>query len=124
MHDALATFSEHDEVVLWFEQDLFCQVHLTYLLNWFASRGLGYTRLTLICVDEFPGVQIFHGLGQLNENQLLSLFPQRRETTKQQLELASTAWQAYCAGIGDNSFFIWQWVNLGIIERTRYATTT
>src|SRR5256714_798052 len=97
MHDALATFSEHDEVVFWFEHDLFCQVQLIYLLNWFANRDLGRTRLTLICVDEFPGVQIFHGLGQLNEDQLRSLFPERRDITKEQLELASTAWASYCA---------------------------
>jgi len=97
MHDALASFSEHDEVVLWFEHDLFCQVHLIYLLHWFAGRDLGRTRLTLICIDEFPGVQIFHGLGQLNEEQLLSLFPGRREIRTEQLELSAKAWAAYCA---------------------------
>jgi len=75
MHEALASFSEHDEVVLWFEHDLFCQVQLIYLMHWFAGRDLGLTKLSLICINEFPGVQIFHGLGQLNEEQLLSLFP-------------------------------------------------
>jgi asparagine synthase (glutamine-hydrolysing) len=24
------------------------------------------------------------------------------------------AWQAYCTGISDNSFYIWQWVNLAL----------
>src|SRR5437870_11618329 len=40
-HDALANFSDHEEVVLWFEHDLFCQVQLIYLLNWLAQRDLG-----------------------------------------------------------------------------------
>jgi len=97
MHEALASFSEHDEVVFWFEHDLFCQVQLIYLLHWFAGRDLGGTKLNLICIDEFPGVQIFHGLGQLNEEQLRSLFPGRRELTVEQLELAAKAWAAYCA---------------------------
>jgi len=97
MHNALASFSDHDEVVLWFEHDLFCQVQLIYLLHWFAGRDLGRTKLSLICIDEFPGVKIFHGLGQLNEEQLLSLFPGRRELTVEQLELAARAWTAYCA---------------------------
>ena len=97
MHEALAGFSDQDEVVLWFEHDLFCQVQLIYLLHWFAGRDLGQTKLTLICIDEFPGVQIFHGLGQLNEEQLLSLFPGRHEITAAQLELGSKAWAAYCA---------------------------
>ena len=97
MHEALASFSEHDEVVLWFEHDLFCQIQLIYLLHWFAGRDLGRTKLSLICIDEFPGIQIFHGLGQLNEEQLLSLFLGRREITFEQLELAAKGWAAYCA---------------------------
>jgi len=94
-HDALANFSEHEEVVLWFEHDLFCQVQLIYILNWFAGRPLRQTKLSLICVDNFPGVQAFHGLGQLNEDQLTSLWPQRQEVEAAQLDLGAKAWQAY-----------------------------
>src|SRR6185369_7251955 len=79
MHKTLASFGEHDEVVLWFEHDLFCQVHLIYLLNWFSGRETGKTKLSLVCIDEFAGVHPFHGLGQLNQEQLLSLFPGRSE---------------------------------------------
>src|SRR2546425_1719218 len=97
MHDALASFSAHDEVVFWFEHDLFCQVQLIYLLNWLTGRELGKTKLSLICIDEFPGIQIFHGLGQLDEKQLLSLFPQRHEISVEQMDLAAKAWAAYSA---------------------------
>jgi hypothetical protein len=94
-HDALASFRDHEEVVLWFEHDLFCQVHLVYLLNWFGQHELGHTKLSLICLDEFPGVPQFRGLGQLNEEQLASLFPTREAVTGAQLELGTRAWQAY-----------------------------
>ena len=93
--EALAQFVDHEEVVLWFEQDLFCQVHLIYLLNWFARRELGETKLSLIGIDNFPGIDDFRGLGQLNEEQLASLFPQRRAISSAQLNLGSKAWQAY-----------------------------
>src|SRR5207253_209572 len=83
--EALARFGDHDEVVLWFEHDLFCQVHLIYLLNWFAQRELRKTKLSLIFIDNFPGIDDFRGLGQLNEEQLASLFPQRREIDSAQL---------------------------------------
>lgn len=96
-HMAIADFSAHEEIVLWFEHDLFCQVHLIYLLDWFALKDLGETKLSLISIDEFPGVKIFHGLGQLNETQLMSLWPRRREITPAQLELGSKAWRAYSA---------------------------
>jgi hypothetical protein len=95
MHQALAGFAEHDEVVLWFEHDLFCQVQLIYLLNWFAGREMGDTKLSVVCINEFPGVHSFHGLGELNEAQLQSLFPQRSEVTPSQFELAVSAWRAY-----------------------------
>jgi len=95
MHNALRSFPDHDEVVLWFEHDLFCQVQLIYLLNWFAVREIGRTKLSLICINEFPGVTGFHGLGQLNQEQLASLYPTRPEVTPAQLALGAKAWRAY-----------------------------
>ena len=94
-HQALESFRDHEEVVLWFEHDLFCQIHLIYLLNWFAQRELGHTKLSLICIGEFPGIPSFDGLGQLNEKQLASLLPERLDVTPAQLEVAARAWQAY-----------------------------
>jgi hypothetical protein len=93
----LASFQQHEEVVLWFEHDLFCQIHLLYLLNWFSQRDLGKTKLSLICVGQFPGKQDFRGLGELNADQLTSLFPGRHQVAKNELSLAASAWQAYCS---------------------------
>ena len=92
---ALARFSDHEEVVLWFEHDLFCQVQLIYLLDWLSRGELGKTKLSLICIGDFPGIEDFRGLGQLNEAQLTSLFPERREVSKAQLDLGARAWTAY-----------------------------
>ncbi len=61
----LAAFADYDEVVLWFEHDLFDQLLLVRHLDWFSRRDLGRTALSLICVGEFPGFEPFHGLGQL-----------------------------------------------------------
>jgi asparagine synthase (glutamine-hydrolysing) len=32
-------------------------------------------------------------------------------------EAVRKVWQAYCAGNGDNSFFVWQWISLGLITK-------
>lgn len=93
----LATFAEHEEIVLWFEHDLFCQLNLLYLLNWFSQRELSATKLSLVCVGEFSGMADFRGLGQLNAAQLASLFPGRTEVSLAELQLARAAWQAYCS---------------------------
>lgn len=91
----LATFCEHEEVVLWFEHDLFCQIHLIHLLNWFGQQRLGETKLSLICIGEFPGKPNFRGLGELDSKEFNSLFPQRQPVTVNQLTIAAAAWQAY-----------------------------
>ena len=93
----LGSFSDHDEVVLWFEHDLFCQINLLYLLDWFSRRQLANTALSLVCIDSFPGVTDFRGLGQLDAAQLASLFPNRKAVESRTLELASSAWRAYCS---------------------------
>ena len=93
----LSSFDEHEEVVLWFEHDLFCQTNLLYLLNWFAQLDTGNTKLSLICIGEFPGKENFRGLGELNTEQMASLFPGRQQVTSAQLKLAELAWQAYCS---------------------------
>jgi hypothetical protein len=93
----LAAFSDYEEVVLWFEHDLFCQVHLLYLLDRCSRQPLGATKLSLICIGTFPGKQNFRGLGELDPAELASLFPSRAAVTKAQLLLAAAAWTAYSA---------------------------
>lgn len=94
-HEALARFSDHEEVILWFEHDLFCQINLVYLLGWFSGQPQGKTRLSLICINDFPGVENFKGLGQLTPDQLGSLMSERREVTASQMKLAEEVWRAY-----------------------------
>lgn len=84
--------ARHEEVVIWLEHDLHDQFQLLHHLDWFARRP--HPRLTLICISEFPGVVPFHGLGQLDSNQLASLFPTRQPVSAAQLELGQRAWKA------------------------------
>ncbi len=93
----LADFRKHEDVVLWFEHDLFDQLQLIQLLDWFAEQDLGGSRLSLIQINAFAGVNPFYGLGQLSGRQLARLFPTRRPVTGQQMATASEAWRAFRA---------------------------
>ena len=93
----LKAFKRYDEVVLWFEHDLYDQLQLLQILSWFASRELGRSRLSLVCVDRFPGVARFLGLSQLTPRELEQLEGQRTEVSGAQLELATRSWDAFCA---------------------------
>ena len=85
-----------DEVVLWFEHDLFDQLNLLWLLDRFRHAGVPIERVRLIVIDRFPGVEPFHGLGQLTANQLRTLFPGRTPLRPVQSEYAARSWKAVC----------------------------
>jgi hypothetical protein len=100
--ERLSTFADYDEVVLWFEHDLFDQLILIRHLDWFARHehargGSERTTLSLICIGEFPGVEGFAGLGQLSPDQLASLLGTRQRVTVRQIELGRSAWRAFTA---------------------------
>ena len=93
--ETLTRFREQEEVVLWFEHDLYDQLQLIQLLDWFYGRERGATRLSLICIGEYPGIHPFHGLEQLNPDQLASLFPVRHAALPKEMKTGHLAWQAF-----------------------------
>jgi len=93
--ERLKAFRRGSEVTLWFEHDLYDQLQLMQLLHWFALRDRGATRLSLICVGEYPGVEPFHGLGQLSPAQLAELHGARHELSERELALGDRAWHAF-----------------------------
>lgn len=95
--DAVDDGDAYDELVLWFEHDLFDQLNLIQLLTHLGDRGPLSTPVTLVCINSFPGHPNFKGLGELEPGDLAALFPTRQPVTDAQLELASRAWQAFRA---------------------------
>lgn len=93
----LQGFRQYDEVVLWFEHDLFDQTMLCYLLQWFARQPLGKTKLNLLCIGDYPGVGLFRGMGQLTSEQLSGLSGTWRRLGKEELALGSALWKAYAS---------------------------
>jgi hypothetical protein len=93
----LATFREHDETVLWFEHDLYDQLQLVQLLDWFSQQDLAGARVSLIQIGEHPELPTFHGLGELSGRQLADLLPSRTPIAAEHLDLARKAWSAVCA---------------------------
>lgn len=93
---ALGQAADAEEVVLWFEHDLFDQAILVFLLTRLAQIAPERTRL--ICIDRFPGVVEFTGLGQLSPEQLASLHPARQPVTRGMFAAAGEVWDRLCGG--------------------------
>src|SRR5688572_759644 len=64
---ALRDAGRHEEVVLWFEHDLYDQLQLVQLLAWFA--GHPHPKLSLVCEAEY--------LGTMTPARAADLFAQR-----------------------------------------------
>jgi len=97
MYHTLSTVSNYREVTLWFEFDLFCQVNLIYILYRLFKMELPETKLSLICINTFPGIKNFRGLGQLAPEQFVSLFDKRQLMNEVVLQKGAAAWEAYSA---------------------------
>src|SRR5688572_21063968 len=82
-----------EELILWFEHDLFDQLALVRLLARLSRRGLPQT-LTIVSIDRHPEVPNFLGLGQLKPEQLAELWPRRTPLSRDAIDESITAWIA------------------------------
>jgi hypothetical protein len=91
----IAAHDTYDELVLWFEHDLFDQLNLIHLLSFIRASVPRSKPVSLICIGSFPGYPHFHGLGELQPAELASLFPTRQPVTDAQYDVAARAWDAF-----------------------------
>ncbi len=96
-----------DEVCLWFEHDLYDQLQLLQLLDWFHGRWPGNvqrnapaasgSRLSLVSIGDHESVSSFLGLGQLEPEYFPALFDDRITVGRDLLKLGQEGWRAFRA---------------------------
>jgi hypothetical protein len=99
---ALERYPEHEEVVFWYEHDLFDQLILIRHLDWLSRLDAGATRFTMVPADDYLGPQA--------PERLAALFTRRRDVTAQQIETGTRAWALFRAA--DPTPLV-DWVNGG-----------
>ena len=88
----------YDELVLWFEHDLFDQLNLIQLLTRIGRDRPIRRPVSLISIDRYPGHPHFKGLGELTPADISALYDTRQPVTPQQFRLAADAWDAFRSG--------------------------
>lgn len=86
-----------EEVVLWYEHDLFDQLALCRVLFLASFTEARSAQLTMVSIDRHPEVPLFLGLGQLAPEQLAALWPRRTPIAKEAVEEAVATWIALTA---------------------------
>ena len=84
----LAHHEAFETVTLWFEHDLYDQLQLLQILDWFRQNPPGAGGLYLVQADDFLGTQ--------SVERLAGLAGRRKPVSDAQLQLSGVAWQAFC----------------------------
>lgn len=83
----LRRLREFDEVVLWFEHDLYDQLQLLQIFSVMREQRVAAGSVLIIQSDQY--------LGTLAPDELLALYPKRRYVTTATEEGAARAWSAF-----------------------------
>ncbi len=86
-----------DEINLWFEYDLHCQVNMLGVMNYLKRKtDLSGPAIFLICPSDYPGKENFGGMGELNGEELEYLYDTiRTELSEIDFIIAAEAWSIY-----------------------------
>ncbi len=86
----------YDEIILWFEYDLFCHVNMISAISLLMRKGIGEIPVYLVCSGRVEHEKRLFGLGELSDSQLKKHYNDRIKLTLDDLELAAYVWTLYC----------------------------
>ena len=86
--DALEKLSDEDEVVFWFEHDLYDQLLLIRHLWWIGRHREASRRFSIVIGTDY--------LGMLKPRDFPPRFAARQPITDEQIQVGGEAWTAYC----------------------------
>ncbi|RNC90002.1 MAG: DUF1835 domain-containing protein [Allomuricauda sp.] len=93
---SLCNHKQQDQIVLWFEYDLFCQINMLAVLSWLKTHRR-HAEISLVCSGNEDGTDRLYGLGELTHEQLMTLYEKRIKLTQDDIEYADYVWQLYCS---------------------------
>jgi hypothetical protein len=93
---SLCNHKQQDQIILWFEYDLFCQINMLAVLSWLKANRK-YAEITLVCSGKEDDSDKLYGLNDLSDEQLLKRYEKRIVLTQDDVEYADYVWQLYCS---------------------------
>ncbi|TDU40128.1 uncharacterized protein DUF1835 [Gelidibacter sediminis] len=93
--DILNHIEQFDEIILWFEYDLFCHINLIAVMNLLRQKGIELP-LYLVCSGRVKGEKELKALGELTPEQLQKHYTERIKLTEIDKDLMRSLWRIYC----------------------------
>lgn len=91
----LEDLTVYDEVVLWFEFDLFCQINLLAVCSYLLLNFQKEVTLSLVCTGFVKGKKGFHSLSDFTSEEFLNLYNNKLHLSKVNLVFADECWKLY-----------------------------
>ena len=92
--DKLNHLDGFEEIVLWFEYDLFCHINLIGVISLLRQKNIDLP-ISLVCSGRVEGEKGLKGLGELKSHQLRSHYKHRATLNNDDLALAEQCWTIY-----------------------------
>ncbi len=92
----LDRLNEYDEIILWFEYDLFCHINMIAAISLLLRKQVNDIPIYLVCSGRVENTKKLMGLCELSDNQLKKHFNNKVTLSIDDLELASHVWTLYC----------------------------
>ncbi len=93
---SLCNHKQQDQIVLWFEYDLFCQINMLAVISWLKQHRR-HAEISLVCSGKVEGSTKLYGLNELNDDKLMELYDNRKVLSQDDIEYADYIWQLYCS---------------------------
>ena len=93
---SLCNHKQQDQIVLWFEYDLFCQINMLAVLSWLKTHRR-YAEISLVCSGREDDTGNLYALNELSDEQLMQLYKNKIVLNQDDIEYADYVWQLYCS---------------------------
>ena len=93
---SLCNHKQEEEIILWFEYDLFCQINMLAVISWLKTHRR-HVQISLVCSGNEDDTNRLYGLGDLSDEQIQELYKTRVELSQDDIEFADYVWQLYCS---------------------------
>jgi len=92
----LCNHKYQEEIILWFEHDLFCQINMIAVISWLKKHRPNAT-IALVSPENKKDPKKSLRLHKLAQKELVSFYTNRVVLTKEDIGYADYIWQLYCS---------------------------
>ncbi|MFT5890118.1 MAG: hypothetical protein ACI9Y7_000207 [Dokdonia sp.] len=93
--EIIRNYNDYDEIVLWFEYDLFCHINMMACISYLTQVGCKKS-LFLVCSGRVSGEKDLKGLSELTDDQLQDHYQNKKTLTRNDQLLSDQIWRLYC----------------------------